>query len=292
MRESVYGNRQLAAAKAAYESVSMPEFQVARLRETVSRAKRDSKRRAGLRGQLVGLAAAIALFIALPNASPAVASAISGIPMLGSVARLVTFRSYAYEDERHSAKIETPQLIVDDAGGALASTADGINAEIARVTEEMTALFKASLEQEGYGDMLVSSEVVATTEEYFTLRLICYQANASGYEQDRYYTIDLRTGEWLRLADLFADGADYVSPISEEIKRQMREQMAADENAAYWLDSDEPSWDFTAIDPDAEFYLDENGEVVVSFDKGEVAPYYMGVCTFTIPSEALASIRK
>ena len=51
----------------------------------------------------------------------------------------------------------------------------------------------------------------------------------SGYEQDHYYTIDRSTGKILTLADLFTDDS-YIETISEEIKRQMAEQMAADEN--------------------------------------------------------------
>ena len=55
-------------------------------------------------------------------------------------------------------------------------------------------------------------------------------------EEDYYYTIALATGQRLALADLFKDGADYVTPISKNIKKQMRAQMKADENVMYWTD--------------------------------------------------------
>ena len=80
--------------------------------------------------------------------------------------------------------------------------------------------------------------------------------------------------------------------ISENIKSQMKEQMAADENVTYWLDSDMPEWDFTEITDETGFYLNDKGEVVISFNEGDVAPMYMGCVEFVIPDEVLAEIRK
>ena len=86
---------------------------------------------------------------------------------------------------------------------------------------------------------MIKHEVINTTDDYFTLKLMCYQAAGSGYEMDYYYTIDLKTGERLALKDLFKEGSDYITPISENIKSQMRGQMDADENVSYWLDDTE-----------------------------------------------------
>ena len=80
--------------------------------------------------------------------------------------------------------------------------------------------------------------------------------------------------------------------ISENIKAQMKEQMAADENVTYWLDSDMPEWDFTEITDETGFYLNDKGEVVICFNEGDVAPMYMGCVEFVIPDEVLAEIRK
>ena len=108
-----------------------------------------------------------------------------------------------------------------------------------------------------------------------------------------YYTIDLNTGERLQLKDLFKEGADYITPISENIKEQMREQMASDENKMYWLDDAEvEEWNFKQITDDTAFYLNEKGNIVISFDEGDVAPMYMGVVTFEIPEDVVKDIRK
>ena len=60
----------------------------------------------------------------------------------------------------------------------------------------------------------------------------------------------------------------------------------------YWLEDEIEDWNFKAIQEDQTFYIDENGNIVISFNEGDVAPMYMGVVTFTIPGEVLADIRK
>ena len=140
--------------------------------------------------------------------------------------------------------------------------------------------------------MQVESEVISTTEDYFTLKLICYQAAGSGYEENHFYTIDLKTGERVKLKDLFKEGSDYITAISENIKKQMKEQMAADENVIYNLDSDIPEWDFKAITDETSFYLNDKQEIVICFNEGDVAPMYMGCVEFVIPEKVLSDIRE
>jgi len=101
-----------------------------------------------------------------------------------------------------------------------------INAQIRSITDELVEEFEKNLSyEEGYQDVVVDSETLATTEDYFTLKLSCYQGAGSGYAWNYYYTIDLNTGERLSLKDIFKDGADYRTPISENIKEQMKAQM-------------------------------------------------------------------
>lgn len=51
-------------------------------------------------------------------------------------------------------------------------------------------------------------------------------------------------------------------------------------------------WDFQSITDDTSFYLNQNGEVVICFNEGDVAPMYMGCVEFVIPNEVLADVRK
>lgn len=116
-------------------------------------------------------------------------------------------------------------------------------------------------------------------------------ASGSGAEWNYYYTIDLATGERLLLKDIFEEGADYVTPISENIKEQMKQQMEEDDMNMYWLDQEVEEWNFKAISEDQTFYINENGNLVISFNEGDVAPMYMGVVEFEIPNDLIVDIR-
>ncbi|WP_249651017.1 RsiV family protein, partial [Lysinibacillus sp. D4A3_S15] len=45
--------------------------------------------------------------------------------------------------------------------------------------------------------------------------------------------------------------------------------------------------EFTAIQPDQQFYISDKGKLVLSFDKYDVAPGFMGVVEFEIPTDVL-----
>lgn len=244
-------------------------------------------------------AAFVAAFMILPNTSATIANAMEQIPIIGQLVEVVTFRDYKYDEERNMADIEVPEIKVEgqiensEVQDKLERTTEEINAEIQKITDELIKQFEANLQEEmNYQDIVVKSEVLTTTQDYFTLKLICYQGAGSGYQWNYYYTIDLNTGERLKLKDIFVDGADYITPISENIKEQMQAQMDADENVYYWLHDEIEEWNFKSITEETSFYLNEKGNVVIGFDEGEVAPMYMGAVEFEIPAEVLSDIRK
>lgn len=294
--------------KKRYEIPRMSERQVNDMKEKMEKAKRENKRnRRKTYFVRIGTAAAaaIAAFIILPNTSASVAYAMEKIPLLGNLIEVVTFRDYEYESDRNMADVEVPKLVPEavsdtetgsensEVSENLKKSTDEINAEIEALTDKWVTEFEKNISDEGYQDILIKHEVINTTQDYFTLKLICYQGAGSGAEWHYFYTIDLNTGERLQLKDLFTEGADYITPISENIKSQMREQMAADENVMYWVDYTEvPDWNFEKITDDTAFYVDAEGQIVISFNEGDVAPMYMGVVEFTIPDDVTADIRK
>lgn len=288
--------------KKTYQEVKMSEKQVQQLKEKMQEAKNaeTKNQKSNHKKRWAQLIAAVlaGVMILLPNTSATAAYAMGQIPLLGTLVELVTFRDYAYESDRHNANIEisgitiTGELSDREAQKHLEQTTKEINAEIERITEDLIQEFEASLEDEGYQDVVVKSEVLAATPEYFTLKLLCYQGAGSGYQWNYYYTIDLATGERLQLKDLFTDGADYITPISTSIKEQMQAQMQEDENCMYWLDGEVEEWNFKSITDDTSFYVNEAGNIVIGFDEGDVAPMYMGAVEFEIPNEVVEAIRK
>ena len=288
--------------KESYQEPEMSRKQVDELKSVMKDAAMENKKNRNRRRILrltSAAAACAALFVILPNTSAGIAYAMEQMPVIGSLAEAVTFRNYEYKSDRNMAEVEMPQInpgqIAADSEVQenLERSAEEINAEIREHTDELVEQFKANLEkEEGYQDIVVKSEVLTTTADYFTLKLICYQGAGSGTQWNYYYTIDLHTGERLLLKDLFREGADYITPISENIKEQMRERMAADDKVYYWLDDDIEEWNFKTITDETSFYVNDAGNIVIGFDEGEVAPMYMGTVEFEIPAEVTAGIRK
>nr|WP_296481459.1 DUF3298 domain-containing protein [uncultured Acetatifactor sp.] len=299
-------NEQLEAGlqnlKREYLKPKMSEEQLRKLQKKMEEAKRMNRANRNKK-RMIRLAAAAAalagIFVILPNTSAGIAHAMEQIPVIGSLVEVVTFRDYSYETERNVADIEVPEVKVADQPEDrqiqenLNRTTEQINAEIQEITDKLIEEFEENLDEEmGHQDIMVKSEVLTTTEEYFTLKLICYQGAGSGYAWNVYYTIDLNTGERLALKDLFQEGADYITAISENIKEQMQAQMDADENVYYWLHDEIEDWNFKAITDETSFYLNEKDNVVIGFNEGDVAPMYMGTVEFEIPAEVLEGIRK
>lgn len=307
--------------KKEYSEIRMSEAQVDAFKQSIEKAKKDNRKRSSLRvWKNAGTIAAAVLitFIILPNTSAGVAHAMAQIPLIGNVVKVVTFRDYQYDSGTQIADVNVPNLEVEDTGISLAQTTDEegaaydgeteetlpiafslkestgeINADIEALTAQIIEEFEADVKmQTGVKEVIVSHETVATPEQYFTLKLSHYEASADGVENVYYYTIDLTTGERITLADLFVEDADYISVISKEIKRQMREQMASDENVAYWLDEEIDEWNFKEITGETQFYINADNKLVISFNEGEVAPMYMGVVSFEMPEEVLSGIRK
>ena len=244
-------------------------------------------------------AALVVGFMALPNTSASVAYAMGQIPVIGPLVEAVTFRDYKYESDRNNADIRVPEIRLgdqaknNDTQKKLENTTEEINTEIQKITDQLVKEFEDNLaHEEGYQNVVVNSEVLTATEDYFTLKLNCYQGAGSGYQFNYYYTIDLNTGKRLQLKDLFREDADYITAISKNIRKQMKKQMAEDENVIYWLDNEIREWNFKNITDKTSFYLNREGNLVISFNEGDVAPMYMGIVEFEIPQQVLEGIRK
>jgi hypothetical protein len=286
----------------AYESANMDEeaYRVMRKRMDAGKKERIKMKNKQFYRKLGVAAAAAFAILVLPNTSAAVAHGMGNIPILGNLFQVVTFRDYQYEDEHQRADVDVPKITADkeaDIGvqEEAQKSADEVNEEIEKITNRYVRTFKKKMKKAGYQDIVVKSEQVNTSEDYFTLKLMCYESAADGAETDYYYTINTATGKKMRLSDFFQKDSDYQTVISDNIKTQMREQMTADDSVSYWLDEDDEDdedMNFTTIDSNQAFYVNENNEIVCCFQEGDVAPMYMGNVEFTIPKEAVADIRK
>ena len=175
----------------------------------------------------------------------------------------------------------------EDVSPAAAMSDAGVTGPLKQMTEEKVRVFENALAEEtGYSSLRFTHEITTDSEEWFSLKMKAYTCAADGFEQVTHFNINRDSSEYVTLDTLFSEGTDYITPLSEEVIRQMRERMASEPDAEFWLDSEEgPEYDFREISPEQDFYFDSDGNLVLCFNEGEAAPLYMGTIEFTIPRD-------
>lgn len=267
--------------KEEYDQIPVPQEARDRIEAGIMRARLEKKRSDRMKNMKrtgVTAAALVLTFGIAVNASPVVAQAMDGIPVIGSIARVVTIRNYNEStDNGMMADISVPQI---DGNVAANAEMDAYAKElIARYEKEVVAQLG---QEEGHYALESSYEVVSDNDKYVSIRINTVETMASGAEFVKIFTVDKATGETVSLKD-YLNSPEKLEAVSQNIKDQMAAQMAEDEGKVYFTEG-EPGG-FTGLAGDENFYLNEAGELVIVFGEYEVAPGYMGTVSFTIPAD-------
>ncbi len=275
------------------EDISVPDVVKERIDKALSDLpeKESKPTRIKLLPKIAAAAACFVLicFVVLPNCSTTYAHALEKVPLIGSFVRVVTIRNYFYSDGKHDMDIDVP-AIESEKGDAV----DFINKDVDELTKILADRFNKEVEEvgdKGHSGIFVDYDVVTNTDRWFTLRIRVHEAAGSSNTYYKFYHIDKTTGKIVTLKDLFTT-EDFSSVLETEIKRQMKEIMAADHDKLYWVDRAEIGYDFVNLDNSHNFYWNENGDLVIAFDKYEVAPGYMGTPEFAIKKDTIKDILK
>lgn len=275
--------KELDAMKIEYEEVPVPEQLVFNVKQAIRKGKQENRRRESFMKIVkpVGItaAAAMAAIVILSNSSQSIAYAMERIPVIGAISRVVTFRTYEDKSGNFEVKMEIPSVEGDDSGQ--------VNKSIEEYANEFISMYEADLKASGgEGNYALESdyEVVTDNEKYLVIRVNTLQIMASGTQFVKTFVVDKMTGETVDLLKLLGNDSEKLQAVGENIKDQMREQMAADESISYFLDSEMPEWDFQGLSGEESFYFNGNGELVIAFNEYDVAPGYMGAVAFTIPA--------
>lgn len=279
--------------KAESEASEIPYSVKRRIEETLSELPEQGKSHKKIRA-LPRIAAVAACFIfvmlfLLPNVSVAYAEAAQQMPIIGKIVKVITVRNYFYSDDYHEMNIDVPEV-----SGETGEAADYINRDVNELTDALVKQFFSDLESigdDGHGSVYVDYETVTNTEKWFTLKIRVHEAAGSSNTYYKYYHINKLSGKIIKLGDL-ALNEDLYGVLKKEIKRQMKEQMKLDSNKVYWLDDSIIGEDFVSVDSEHNFYLTENGDIVIVFDKYEVAPGYMGTPEFKVSRELIKDLIK
>lgn len=236
------------------------------------------------------IAATITVIIVGVNSSPVIASTLSKIPVVGRIVKVLTFKEYTINEDKYKADIKVPSI----QGLENKALENSLNEKYLVENKKLYEGFMADMEalkKKGDGHLGVNSGYVVKTDTDRLLSVGHYVVNTVGSSSTtmKYDTIDKKNEILITLPSLFKDDR-YVEIISENIKRQMIEQNKADKNKFYWIEGIDQKATvqfFERISKEQNFYISAEGKLIISFNKYEVAPGYMGVVEFVIPTQII-----
>lgn len=273
-------------AKKSYEEIEIPDELSNIVAQAIAKSKQNATKSFRWKPYTLGIVASAFLFISGLNISPAFAQSMAGVPGLGKVISIFTIHEITFQEDNYQADLKAPGID----GLTDKTLQNGLNTKYLEESKARFAEFQnemAEMKEVGDGHLGVASgyEVVTETDQLLSIKRYVVEIQASGYETVQYDTIDKENNLFITLPSLFKDN-HYIDTINTFITNEMERQMATDESISYFINEGYES-DFTSIHAEQDFYISNENQLVISFDEYEVAPGFMGVVTFEIPTEVL-----
>lgn len=226
-----------------------------------------------------GVAAVAACFVlsigVLANVDEKTSYVVNNILGVRHIAKVVTFRTY--EDDNGngvSAYVEKPRVEgLED----MKKAEDELNGKIDEYYDSLIKLYESEKEvsgEEGHFNMTTGYDVMANNDEYFSIKVWTNIVMGGSTEYHKTFTVNKNLEKVVDFADFFATEEER-NALKEVILAKMDEITSKNGDLVYWKDS-------VVIDDNTKFYINENNEFVVYYDKYEVAPGFMGMQFFTV----------
>lgn len=284
--------------KSEYDNIPIPEELNARIQKEIDKSGKrlaqekkilSIRRRGGIRKAAAAAAAVCVVFTAALNTSTAFAEEAAQLPVIGTLARVLTFRTYESEQDGIGISVEVPtvDMIQTDTG----IKADEVNREIFNLCRQYAdeAVSRAEEYRKAFLDtggteeeweahniqIQVGYEIKSQTDQYLSFIVRGTENWTAAYSEARYYNIDVNTGKMVTLEDLL--GSDYLRIADESIRQQISSRQ--EDGEVFWPAEE---GGFVGISENAKFYINENGNPVIVFEKYEIAPGSSGEIEFEI----------
>jgi hypothetical protein len=263
----------------------------------------SSKKSYGLKF-ITPIAACFLLLVLCLNTSSAFAETLSDLPLLGPVAKVLTFRIYEFNSDGKNITVRIPEVSADfsetDDSSETQNISDikdytaQINQEIQsavdeRIKESETRIEEykqAFLETGGTEEEFAKKNIQSVVDYDITYEqgpvvsfiITAYETWSGAYTEQYFYNLNLQNQTSITLEDLLGD--DYINIANTSILEQMQARMEGDSDLSYFS-ADEGG--FSSISENQNFYINEVGNPVIVFQKYEIAPGFMGIQEFEIP---------
>jgi hypothetical protein len=293
--------KEIEEAKKVYKSIEIPQELNSVVLEAINKSSQGKviprDRKHHLRNMACAAAAVLLLgCTAMLNTNEAFAASIQDLPVLGTIAKILTVRSYEKVDEDKNVRVDVPEVQQIEEDGTVVDEEKfivDINAEINKIVDNYIAESEIRIQE--YKEAFISTggtkeeftaknikvdvqyEIKSETDTTISFVITANENWCAAYGIQTYYNLDLKDNKNITLADLL--GEDYIVLANESIKTQMKERMEADSNITYFGDEMDG---FETIDENTNFYINTKGNPVICFEKYQIAPGSMGIQEFEI----------
>lgn len=272
--------------KFKYDKLEIPKELSSVVADAIETGLREKRKKLKIHKRIIGLVAVFILAFILPlNIVPSYAKAVQQIPIIGELAKILTFREYHFEDEIKYIDAKIPEFVYD----RKTDLEKRVNQEISKIINEevknaekhakeyYTAFVETGGEPKDFIPIGINIdyEVKSIKEKKVSFVITKSETFASAYFVEYFYNIDMETGRYLTLKDLL--GNDYKEIVTKNIRNTI---------SGWEKEKQEQIFKDIAIEDlineNTKFYINEKNEIVVVFDKYEIAVGAAGRLEFPI----------
>lgn len=272
--------------RSKYDKLEIPKELSSVVNDAIETGLKEESKRTKTYRRIIGIAAVVIMAFILPlNTIPSYAKAVSQIPIIGELAKIFTFREYHFEDEIKYIDAKIPKFTY----AGKSDLEKRVNQEISKIINEelknaeknAKEYYEAFIETGGDSKEFmpigidIDYEIKCITEKQVSFIITKSETFSSAYFVAYYYNIDMESGRYMTLRDLL--GNDYKEIVVQSIEntisnwnQEQKELLFEDINIE------------DLIDENTNFYINEQNQVVVVFDKYEVAVGSAGRLEFPI----------
>ncbi len=273
-------------AKQDYEHIQIPHDLDSLVDEAIRQSRRQNRfsMNKGLKLALSGMAGLTMML----NLSPVFAARMQDLPVVGDFFRVLTFRHIETQEERTYINAQIPAITSTGNEEMEKRLNDEIYTIITdqieeckiRAEENWTAYLETGGDpaEERTFDFYSDYDVMYDSDNILSFVIHIEEASASVEHLNYYYNLDLSTGEALSLKEIAGD--DYIEKINQSVRDQIAQREQEDPDNLYFHED----WGaFQTIQEDQNFYINQDAQLVIVFERYDIAPGYMGEQEFVMP---------
>lgn len=243
--------------------------------------KRSNYRR--MKKRICAFVMSVCIVVIFLNVQTSFVSAMNDIPVIGDILTLFLFDEKNEKADAFELHVDIPQIKYLSSDTLLnQQIKDKIDFQTKamkqRANEEYLAYLETGGKKDEYHpmDLRIEYRVTCHSERYLSFFLLSSESRASSFQEMTTYAIDAKTLQQLTLKDIL--GNNYQEMIASEITKQIKAK-DREEQSQYFLFEDIKDY----IDEKRLFYINNHEQLVIVFEKYEIATGASGIQEFVMP---------